>query len=99
MYADGTIASGTFSTTEIAIGSLVVGNRYKVKTANSGGDATVVGCAASTAVVGEEFTALTDGTGVTGLVSYAEAVPTASTVAADILSLKQALDDAKAPRS
>lgn len=99
MDADGTVASGTFSTTEIAIGSLVVGNRYKVKTANSGGDATVVGCAAATALVGEEYTALTDGTGVTGLVSFAMAVPTASTIAADILALKAALDTAKAPRS
>lgn len=99
MYADGTVATGTFSTTEVTITNLVVGNRYKVKTANSGGDATTVGCAAATAVVGEEFVALTDGTGVTGLVSYAQAVPTATSVAADILSLKAALDAAKAPRS
>ena len=99
MVSDGTEVSGSFGTTEVTITNLVVGNWYKVKTANSGGDATNVGCAASTAVVGEEFVALTDGTGVTGLVVYAANVPTVSTVADDILQLKAALDTAKAPRS
>jgi len=99
MVTDGTTAVGSFGTTEITITNLVVGNWYKVKTANTGGDATVVGCAAATALVGEEFIALTDGTGVTGLVSYAASIPTASTVASDILDIKAALDEAKAPRS
>jgi hypothetical protein len=99
MYADGTVASGTTSATVVTITNFIVGNRYVVKTANSAGDATTIGCAASTAVIGEEFVALTDGTGLTALTAYATAAPTASTVAADILSLKAALDNAKAPRS
>jgi hypothetical protein len=99
MVADGTEAPATFGTTEITITNFVVGNWYKVKTANSAGDATDIGCAASTAVVGEIFQALTDGTGLTALVGYATDAPTASTIAADILSIKGALDTAKAPRS
>ena len=99
MYADGTVAQGTFGTTEVTITNFVVGNYYKVKTANSAGDATDIGCAASTADVGEVFKALTDGTGLTALVAYAVDTPTASTVAADILALKAALDTAKAPRA
>lgn len=99
MATDGTEASGTFGTADVTAGNLVVGKRYKVEVANSAGDATTVGCAASTAVVGEEFNALTDGTGLTALVVNAVLKPTASTIYADVLSIKAALDTAKAPRA
>jgi len=82
----------------VAIGSLVVGTRYIVKTANSGGDASVLaGTAASTAVVNEIFTAIANGTGATALVCQA-AVPDAASIYTDVLALKKALDKAKAPR-
>ncbi|RLI45406.1 hypothetical protein DRO61_10625, partial [Candidatus Bathyarchaeota archaeon] len=99
MVTDGTVSIGSFGTTVITITNFVVGNWYKIKVVNSAGDATTFGCAAATAVVGEEFKALTDGTGMTDLTAYAVDAPTASTVAGDILDLKAALDAAKAPRS
>lgn len=99
MIADGTEAEGTFGTVDVTITNFVVGKVYKVTTENSGGDATNIGCAASTAVVGEIFTALTDGTGLTGLTGVAVIKPTAATIYANILSIKAALDTAKAPRS
>ena len=99
MVADGKEAPGTFGTTDVTITNFVVGKVYKVTAANTAGDATAIGCAASTAVIGEVFTALTDGTGLTALKGVAVIKPTASTIAADLLSLKNALDTAKAPRA
>lgn len=99
MIADGTEVAGTFGTVDVTITNFVVGKVYKVTAANSSGDATVIGCAAATAVVGEIFTALTDGTGLTALKGVAVIKPTAATIYANILSIKAALDAAKAPRS
>ena len=99
MVADGKEAPGTFGTTDVTITNFVVGKVYKVTAANTAGDATAIGCAASTAVIGEIFTALTDGTGLTALKGVAVIKPTASTIYADVLSLKAALDAAKAPRA
>lgn len=99
MAVDGTEASGTFGTDDVTAGNLVVGKRYKVEVANSAGDATTAGLSTATAIVGEAFTALTDGTGLTALVVNAVLKPTASTIYADVLSLKSALDTAKAPRA
>lgn len=83
----------------VAAGSLVVGTRYIVKTANSAGDASALaGTAASTAVVNEIFVAIADGTGATGLVVQA-AVPDADSIYTDVLAAKRALDTAKAPRT
>jgi len=99
MDADGSVASGTFGTSVITITNFVVGNWYTVKVANSAGDATTIGCAGSTAVIGEVFKALTDGTGLTALTAYSVAAPTAASIYNDVLALKAALDLAKAPRS
>jgi len=95
------VAGGTefVADATVAAGSLIVGIRYIVKTANSAGDASALaGTAGSTAVVDEIFTAIADGTGATALVVQA-AVPTADSIYTDILDLKKELDDAKAPRT
>jgi|GEM_PF-3352498 len=99
MGVDGTLADGTLAAAATAAGSFVVGQTYKVTQANSAGDATTIGCAAATAVVGELFTALTDGTGLTALEAKQILTPTVSTIYDDVLSLKLALDNAKAPQA
>jgi hypothetical protein len=99
LATDGVEANGTFGTTDVTITNFVVGTRYKVTAANTAGDATAIGCAAATAVVGETFVALTDGTGLTALKGVAVIKPTASTIYSDILDLKLALDKAKAPKT
>jgi len=99
MDAEGTLADGTLAATATTITNFIVGQTYKVTQANSAGDATTIGCAAATAVVGELFTALTDGTGLTALEAKQILLPTVSTIYEDILTLKLALDNEKAPKT
>jgi len=99
LVSGGTVALGTIGTTVITITNFVVGNYYEVKVANSAADATVIGCTTATAIVGEVFKALTDGTGLTALTAYAVDAPIDTTIYYDVLQVKRALDEAKAPRA
>ena len=81
----------------VAAGSLVEGTLYQVTVANSAGDATDVGCAAATAVVGEVFVCLADdGTSETALAVKA-VTPVSATIKSQIIALEKALNLAKAP--
>jgi len=95
------VANGTSNYTQtgdaVAAGSLVEGTLYQVLVANSAGDATDVGCAAATAVVGEVFVCLADvGTSETAL-SVKAVTPVSATIKSQIIGLEKALNLAKAP--
>lgn len=94
-------AGGTSNYTQtgsaVAAGSLVKGTLYQVVVANSAGDATDVGCAKATAVVGEVFVCLDDvGTSETNL-SVKAVTPTAEGIKAQIIALEKAMNKAKSP--
>lgn len=81
----------------VAAGSLVPGTLYQVLVANSAGDATDVGCAAATAVVGEVFVCLNDvGASETAL-SVKDVTPTSAGIKAQVIGLEKEMNKAKAP--
>jgi|LGVF01.2.fsa_nt_gb hypothetical protein len=84
--------------TPVAAGSLVEGSEYIVLVANSAGDATDVGCAATTAVVGETFTCLADvGSSETALSVALYAATTGDLLKAQVIAMEKLMNDNKAP--
>ena len=94
---NGGTSNYTVDGSAVSAGSLVAGTLYQVLVANTAGDATDVGCAAATAVVGEVFVCLADvGTSETAL-SVKAVTPTSTNIKSVVIGMEKALNDAKAP--